>query len=71
VFGVVKETTDTGAGARVGPFESAIYALGVILGYSAKLGQTDVDLQLRWYREFDAQNHLEGNAIYLTAALKL
>jgi hypothetical protein len=29
------------------------------------------DLQLRWYREFDGKNHLEGNTIYLTAALKL
>jgi len=70
-YAVVQVTGDSGSGATLGSFESDIYALGAILGYSAKLGQTDVDLQLRWYREFDAKNHLEGNAIYLTTALKL
>jgi len=70
-YAVVQITGDSGSGATLGSFESDIYALGAILGYSAKLGQSDVDLQLRWYREFDAKNHLEGNAIYLTAALKL
>ena len=70
-YAVVQVTGDSGSGATLGSFESDIYALGAILGYSAKLGQSDVDLQLRWYREFDAKNHLEGNAIYLTAALKL
>jgi hypothetical protein len=70
-YAVVQVTGDSGSGATLGSFESDIYALGAILGYSAQLGQSDVDLQLRWYREFDARNHLEGNAIYLTAALKL
>jgi hypothetical protein len=68
---VVQITADSGSGATLGSFESDIYALGAILGYSAKVGQSDVDLQLRWYREFDAKNHLVGNAIYLTAALRI
>jgi len=70
-YAVVQVTGDSGSGATLGSFESDIYAVGAVLGYSAKFGQTDADLQLRWYHEFDAQNHLEGNAIYLTAALKL
>jgi hypothetical protein len=70
-YAVVQVTADSGSGATLGSFESNIYALGPLLDYAAKIGSSDVDVQLRWYREFDAKNHLEGNAIYLTAALKL
>jgi hypothetical protein len=28
-------------------------------------------VQLRWYREFEARNHLQGNALYLTLDLPL
>jgi hypothetical protein len=70
-YAVVQVTADSGSGATLGSFESDIYALGPLLGYSAKVGQSDVELQLRWYHEFDAKNHLEGNGVYLTAALKL
>jgi hypothetical protein len=70
-YAVVQVTGDSGSGATLGSFESNIYAVGPLLDFSAKLGNSDVDLQLRWYHEFEAKNHLEGNAVYLTAALKL
>jgi hypothetical protein len=70
-YAVVQVTGDSGSGATLGSFESDIYALGPLMDYAAKVGHSDVDLQLRWYHEFDAKNHLQGNAFYLTAALKL
>ena len=70
-YAVVQVTGDSGAGAILGPFKSNIYAAGTALEFDPKLGAKDVSFQLRWYREFDAQNHLAGNAIYLTTDLKL
>jgi hypothetical protein len=70
-YAVVQVTDDSGSGATLGAFKSNVYGAGPALFYSAKIGSSDVSLQLRWYREFDAKNHLEGNAVYLTGALKL
>jgi hypothetical protein len=70
-YAVVQVTGDSGAGALLGPFKSNIYAAGAALEYDPRIGGKDVSWQLRWYREFDAQNHLAGNAVYLTTDLKL
>jgi hypothetical protein len=70
-YAVVQVTDDSGSGATLGAFKSNIYGAGPALSYASKIDQSDVSVQLRWYREFDAKNHLEGNAVYLTAALKL
>jgi hypothetical protein len=70
-YAVVQVTDDSGSGAILGAFKSNIYGAGPALFYAARVGASDVSMQLRWYREFDAKNHLEGNAVYLTAALKL
>jgi hypothetical protein len=70
-YAVVQVTGDSGSGATLGSFESDIYALGPAANYNTKLGDTDISLQLRWYHEFGAKNHLKGDGVYLTAALKL
>jgi hypothetical protein len=70
-YAVVQVSGDSGSGATLGSFESNIYGAGPVLGYTAKIGDSDISLQLRWYREFEAKNHLEGDGVYLTAALKL
>jgi hypothetical protein len=70
-YAVVQVTGDTGSGAVLGSFESDVYAAGLAGEYDSKIGSKDVSMQLRWYREFDAKNHLEGNAVYLTASLQL
>jgi hypothetical protein len=70
-YAVVQVTGDSGSGAILGPFKSNIYAAGAALEYDRKMGGRDVSWQLRWYREFDARNHLAGNAVYLTTDLKL
>ena len=70
-YAVVQVTGDSGSGAPLGPFKSNIYAAGAALEFDPKMGGRDVSWQLRWYREFDARNHLAGNAVYLTTDLKL
>ena len=70
-YAVVQVTGDSGSGAVLGSFESDVYAAGLAAEYDSKIGSKDVSMQLRWYREFDAKNHLEGNAVYLTASLQL
>jgi hypothetical protein len=70
-YAVIQVSGDSGSGANLGSFESNIYGAGPAVGYSTKIGATDLSMQLRWYREFEEKNHLEGNGVYLTLALKL
>jgi hypothetical protein len=70
-YAVVQVTGDSGTGAILGPFKSNIYSAGAALEFDPKMHGKDVSWQLRWYREFDARNHLAGNAVYLTTDLKL
>jgi hypothetical protein len=70
-YAVVQVTGDSGSGTILGPFKSNIYAAGTALEFDPKIGSTDVSFPLLWYREFDAQNHRAGNAMYLTTDFKL
>jgi hypothetical protein len=67
-YAIVQITSDTGDGATQGDFKSDVYGLGPILQYGAKFGEKDVVFQAKWYHEFDARNHLEGDAFYLSCA---
>lgn len=65
-------TGDSGSGARLGDFKGRIAALGGSLGYNFKTGDgRDVALRLKVYREFAAQNRLEGTAGFFTVAMPL
>jgi hypothetical protein len=70
-YAVVQVTADSGSGAILGPFKSDIYAAGAGMEYDTRWRSREMSLQLRWYREFAAQNHLAGNAAYLTLDLQL
>ncbi len=70
-YAVVQVTGDSGAGAILGPFKSDIYAAGLGIELDPTILGHEVSFQLRGYREFQAQNHLAGNAAYLTTDLKL
>ena len=60
---------DSGAGARLGGFESKVAAVGPQIGYALDLGVVQADLNLRGYKEFDAQNRPEGWNVWLTLSL--
>jgi hypothetical protein len=60
---------DSGAGARLGGFQSKVTAVGPQIGYEVDLGVVQADLNLRGYKEFNAQNRPEGWNIWLTLSL--
>ncbi|MBS0522590.1 MAG: transporter [Proteobacteria bacterium] len=60
---------DSGPGARLGAFQSKVTAVGPQIGYAIDLGVVHADLNLRGYKEFDAQNRPEGWNLWLTLSL--
>jgi hypothetical protein len=65
-------TGDSGAGARLGPFEGRVIAVGPLVGYEFKImDKIPVDLSIHWFHEFDVARRLTGNAIFGTISLPL
>jgi hypothetical protein len=62
---------DSGAGARLGDFEGRVTALGPALTWNFQLRQIPISTSLRWYKEFNVVNRLEGEAGLLTMSLPL
>ena len=53
-------TGDSGAGARLGPFEGRVSAIGATAAYNFALGRTPVTARLRVFQEFGEENRLGG-----------
>lgn len=64
-------TADSGSGARLGPFEGRVMALGPAVNLSFELGKIPVTTNLKYFHEFDVANRLEGDAGYLTFTMPL
>ena len=62
---------DSGSGDHVGPFEGRVVAVGPLLGYTFKAGETPVTLSGRWFAEFDVQNRVTGNSVLASMSLPL
>lgn len=60
---------DSGPGARLGAFRSRVTAVGGQAGYGFSVGGVQVDLNLRGYKEFDAENRPEGWNAWFTVGL--
>ncbi len=60
---------DSGGNQRLGGFYSKVSGAGPQAGWSFALGRVAVDLNLRGYKEFAAQNRPEGWNAYLTLSL--
>jgi hypothetical protein len=63
-YAMIQTTPDSGAGARLGSFESQVFGIGPIV--SLTLGgatPTPLTLLVKWYHEFDAENTFEGNTV--------
>jgi hypothetical protein len=60
---------DSGAGNRIGCFESRVFAVGPQVGYIVPLGEWQGYLNLKGYWEFEAENRPEGWNVWLTFAL--
>jgi hypothetical protein len=57
---------DSGPGARLGAFQSKVAAVGPQVGYGFAVGAVRVDLNLRGYKEFAAENRPEGWNVWVT-----
>ena len=64
-------TGDSGAGAALGDFEGRVTALGPMMSANFMLGPIPVAASLRYFREFNVKNRLEGDAGWLTIAIPL
>lgn len=64
-------TGDSGAGAKLGPFKSRIASIGPQLGYAFTIGGQPAYANLRGYWEFEANNRIEGYAVFATLAIPL
>ncbi len=64
-------TGDSGSGARLGPFEGRVTAVGPMLGYVLKAGVIPINLKRPLVAEFDTQNRMKGNAVFATLSMPL
>jgi hypothetical protein len=64
-------TGDSGAGARLGGFEGRVTGIGPDITYIFMCGKTPISTELKYFREFNVENRLEGNAGYLNVTVPL
>jgi hypothetical protein len=64
-------TGDSGTGDIVGSFEGRVAALGPMIGYTFKVGETPLNLSARWFEEFDVRNRVTGHSIFATLTIPL
>ena len=69
-YAMIQTTPDSGAGARLGAFESHVYGAGPIVTYMLGEGISALTLIAKWYAEFGAENTFEGNTVDVAASFK-
>jgi hypothetical protein len=64
-------TADSGSGDRLGSFKSQVAAIGPQVGYLFAVNKKQAYINVRAYKEFMAQNRVEGYAAFATISLPL
>jgi len=64
-------TGDSGAGAKLGAFEGRVTGLGPDVTYTFMCGKIPVSTELKYFREFDVENRLTGDAGFLNVTVPL
>lgn len=64
-------TGDSGSGAVLGDFKGRVSAIGPNISYTFEVGDYPVITSLRWMREFNTKNRLEGDAGIFTVTIPL
>jgi hypothetical protein len=64
-------TADSGGGDRAGTFKSRVAAIGPQIGYLFNIGKNQAYFNLRAYKEYWAQNRVEGYATIATISIPL
>ncbi|MEJ8827435.1 transporter [Variovorax humicola] len=63
-------TDDSGPGASLGAFRGQTTGLGPVASFVTKLGGHDVIAELKWLHEFEVQNRLKGDYVWLKVVYK-
>ena len=69
-YAMIQTTGDSGAGARLGSFESRVYGAGPILSYTVGNPANGLTFIGKYYQEFDAKNTFEGHTFDLAFTAK-
>lgn len=64
-------TSDSGGPKVLGDFKSRVGGIGPEMAYQFKAAGRSMNLDLRWYHEFNAKNRVEGDAVFLTLSVPL
>lgn len=64
-------TGDSGTGAKLGSFESEVAAVGPQVGYLFSINGLPAYVNVRGYKEFSAENRVEGYSVFATLAIPL
>ena len=68
---MIQTTGDSGAGARLGSFESRVYSVGPILTFTTSADPTKaLTVIVKGYHEFDAKNTFEGDVFDAAVSFK-
>jgi hypothetical protein len=61
---------DTGAGARLGAFESRVNGIGPLVTYTLGDPKDPLTVIAKYYKEFDAENTFEGESFDIAVTAK-
>jgi hypothetical protein len=62
---------DSGPGDRIGPFRGSLDAIGAGLSYSTVIDKRPVTFNLRYYHDYDFDNHFHGDTSIASATVRL
>lgn len=62
---------DSGSGAALGDFKGRVTAFGPTVSANFQLGPVPVFSSLRYFREFNVKNRLEGESLWMTVTIPL
>ena len=63
-------TGDSGPGARLGPFEGDVDAIGGGLSYTTLVGSTPLIINARHYEEFNAERRMDGQMTIVSGTVR-
>ncbi len=64
-------TGDSGAGARLGSFESSAWAIGPAAQYGFVVGKTPLAVLLKWMHEVSTTDTFHGNTVTIVISFKI
>jgi hypothetical protein len=69
-YSMIQTTGDSGAGARLGAFESRVNGIGPLVSYTLGDPKDPLTFIAKYYKEFDAKNTFEGEAFDFAVTAK-